>query len=422
MPWPLITRIWFRFCCLFFACYIFFNPNGFFPFIDYPYDIYIQPFHRLIPWIGRHILHLPYEVTSFTNGSGDTTYDYVMLLFLTVLAILGCIVWTYADSRRPGYNTLYYWVTALVRYYLAFTMLNYGFSKLFKTQFPFPTPFSLMEPLGNASPMHLAWNFLGYSRGYNFFMGFAEVSSGLLLLFRRTVRIGAILSLVVAVNIMAINYGFDVCVKLLSTVMVLMALFLLLQDRERHADFFLRNRPVHPHGNPVPAFGKKWMNRSLIVLKYLLIATVLAGNIYGHIQAVRDRDPGAARVPLYGVYNVQTFILNKDTLAPLTTDTTRWRNLMVSYAGRGHIRFMNDTIRAYAFEVDSSARKIVIYSRNDTTHKSHLAYSLMGKDSLMIRGKWLQDSVVITFTKYQLDKFLLVNRGFHFINELPFQR
>jgi hypothetical protein len=65
--------------------------------------------------------------------------------------------------------------------------------------------------------MGLAWTFLGFSKAYNYFMGIAEAGGGLLLLFRRTAIFGVLLSMIVTSNIVAINFCFDVPVKLYSS-------------------------------------------------------------------------------------------------------------------------------------------------------------------------------------------------------------
>ena len=118
LQWTTAQRILFRFFFTYFLLYIFFNPNGVVPGSDAAFEYYIQPFHRLIPWIGQHILHLSKKITVFTNGSGDTTYDNIVLLFLTLLAILTCLVWTLLDRKRRSYNILFYWLTTIIRYYL----------------------------------------------------------------------------------------------------------------------------------------------------------------------------------------------------------------------------------------------------------------------------------------------------------------
>jgi uncharacterized membrane protein YphA (DoxX/SURF4 family) len=239
--WSFSKKLAFRFFCLLFVLYIFFNPNGFLPYADVAFDYYIKPFHGIIPWIGKNILHLSSDITVFTNGSGDTTYDFVVVFFIAIISAAGCIIWSLLDRKRKSYNNLYYWLTAIVRYYLAFTLFSYGFVKIYKLQFPSPSPHRLLEPFGNASPMGLAWTFVGYSQGYNYFTGFGEVIGGLLLLFKRTTTLGALLALVIVGNIMAINYCFDIPVKLLSTALVIMSLFLLARDIKRLTNFFILN-------------------------------------------------------------------------------------------------------------------------------------------------------------------------------------
>ncbi len=389
MTWSFSKKIIFRFGFLFFVLFIFYkpNPNVFFPYVDDVYAIYIQPFHQLIPWIGKHLLQLPYEITVFpNNGSSDTTYDYVMLLFIFSLAFWGCIVWTVIDKKRSSYHTLYYWLTVLVRYYVALNMFNYGLTKIFMLQFEAPSPFVLLEPYGSSSPMGLAWTFFGYSVGYNYFIGLGEIISGGLLLFRHTKRAGALLTLVVAGNIMAINYSFDVCVKLLSTGLVVMCLFLLLQQRKQHAAFFFLNRPVEPDSMPAPEFRRKWFKISLVALKYAALVFVLYYSFSFLTRYSKEFGPDAAKPPLYGIYDVHTFVKNKDTLAPLTTDTVRWRKLIVSWAGSSTIKLMNDSIKGYVFKPDTLTRRIVMHSKTDTTKKLDLVYSFMGQDTLLLQG------------------------------------
>jgi len=422
-PWGFGKKLLFRFCFLLFTLYIFFNTNGFFPFIDYVSSFYIQPFQQLIPWIGKHILHLPYPITTFTNGSGDTTYDYVIILFIFFLAVVGSLIWSAVDYKRTSYNTLYYWLTVVIRYYVGFTMFAYGFVKVFKLQFPFPSPGRLLEPYGNSSPMGLAWTFIGYSKGYNYFTGFGEIISALLLLFRRTSSLGAILALVVAGNIMAINYCFDVPVKLLSTVLVAMSLFLLLQDRRRMINIFIRNKPAEPVNRHVPKFKKRWLNITMVVFKVLLIAFVLVSNISDAAESLSKYGDDRVKPLFYGIYNVQNFIIKHDTLQPLTTDTLRWRKLYISYAGGAGIKMMNDSTKSYAFNTDTVAKRITMFAYSDTTAKWHFNYSVKGDTALLLTGNWKSfDSVTITLKKYDLKNFMLVNRGFHWVNEFPLNR
>lgn len=422
MPWSNAQKLLFRFFLLLFLLYIFFNPNGVLPYSDYAFDFYIQPFHTLMAWTAENILRLSYPVTVFTNGSGDTTYDYVVVFFITVLAAVASVCWTVLDKRTRTHNKLFYWLCVIVRYYVAITMFSYGFAKVFKLQFPFLSPDRLLQPYGTSSPMGLAWNFFGFSKGYNYVMGVAELLSGVLLLFRRTTTLGAIVTLVVAGNIMAINYCFDVPVKLLSTTLVVMASFLLARDVRRLLRFFFLNKPAGAANITAPVFRKKWQNVATAVIKYGLVLYVITVNILQALEAMQEYGDHAAKPPLYGIYNVETFVRNRDSVAPLTTDTLRWNKLIVSHRGYAFVKFMNDTVKGFAFTPDTVAKTVEMFSRSDTAKKAAFVYRFPQEDVLLFTGNLNGDTVSITMKKYDLNHFRLVNRGFHWINEYPYNR
>src|SRR6201992_1111696 len=420
--WSPIQKIAFRFFAILFVLYIFFNPNGVLPYTDTLSDYYLRPFHSFVPWIGKHILHLAKPITIFTNGSGDTTYDYVTILLMAFLAALGAAVWSVTGRNTKNYNKLLYWLTVVIRYYAGITMVSYGSFKIIKLQFPSPSLGRLQEPLGDMSPMGLAWTYLGYSVGFNYFAGIAEVAAGMLLFFRKTSTLGAILLLVVAGNIMAINYCFDVPVKLLSTVLVVMALFILVRDNQRLTNFFFLNKDARPSNLTPHRFKRRWQNITLTVLKYALVIYTIGGAFYSAVQSSALYGDNAKKPPLYGIYNVESFVLNKDTLPPLTTDTIRWAKATISYAEGIQIKMMNDSMKFYAFKPDTVKHKIIAYTYADTVHKFSLNYTVQKPGVLLVAGKWKKDSVNIKLRKLDAGKFKLTSRGFHWVNEYPYNR
>jgi len=421
--WSITQKVAFRFFLLFFLLYMFFNPNGVIPYTDNLFNYYILPFHTLIPWLAKHVLRLPKPITVFTNGSGDTTYDYVIILFLAFVSAVGTLIWSITGRNTPHYNKLLYWLTVILRFYVGITMITYGSVKVVKLQFPTPSLSKLIEPLGNMSPMGLAWNYLGLSTGFNYFAGFAELSCGLLLFFRKTTTLGAIMGLVVAGNIMAINYCFDVPVKLLSTFLVLMSLFLLIKDHKRLTNFFFRNREALPANLSPHRFKTKWKNIVLCVIKYALVIYVVFGDLYSAYSSSKQYGDKAKRPPLFGLYKVDYFVKNKDTLPPLTTDTLRWSKFIVSqYEGYVQINFMNDSLKYFVIKTDTIKHTITFNTMADTVHKNHFTYTLQKPGVLILNGNWKQDSLHIKLHRYNEKDFPLLKRGFHWVNEYPLNR
>jgi hypothetical protein len=437
--WSTAQKVAFRFFMLFFILYIFFNPNGVLPYSDNLQAIYIQPFYKLVPWIGAHILHLDKPIIIAITGSGDTVCDYIILLFIFVTSIVGTAVWSITGRNTSNYNKLLYWLIVIIRYYVAITMICYGLYKIIKLQFPAPSFSRLLEPVGKLSPMGLAWTYMGYSRGFNYFTGSAEIITALLLFFRKTSPLGAIVGLAVAINIMAINYCFDVPVKLLATMLVIMCIFLILRDARRLISFFFGNRETLPSNIAARRFKARWKNTTLIVIKYILIFYVLCFGLVDALAREKQFGGKAKKPPLYGIYNVEAFIKNRDTLKPLTTDTTRWRNFMISRDGSAQIQMMDDSISNYSFKCDLKKHTVVAHTDADTTHKFHLMYNLtkpglaelknfkgVNKNDtatyLVIKGVWKKDSVEVWMRRLDPNGFPLLQRGFHWVNDAAYNK
>ena len=112
--WSISKKIAFRFIFIFFTLIIIIQNNGAFPGWGFVMMLPTQLLHTVIPWIGKHILNLPYDITVFTNGSGDTTYDYMVVLFIAVVSLFGTLVLMALDRKRTNYTVLFYWLTVVV--------------------------------------------------------------------------------------------------------------------------------------------------------------------------------------------------------------------------------------------------------------------------------------------------------------------
>src|SRR5215470_3985273 len=92
--WSLATRIGFRFAFAYLVLFMFPFPMYYIPYTGKLVQLYTNLWHAIVPWTGKHILHLSYDITVFTNGSGDTTYDYLQALCLLTLAAAATIIWS----------------------------------------------------------------------------------------------------------------------------------------------------------------------------------------------------------------------------------------------------------------------------------------------------------------------------------------
>jgi uncharacterized membrane protein YphA (DoxX/SURF4 family) len=434
VPWTFVKKFLFRFFCCFFVIYIFPFPLSILTyfldsdstpkFLSWYFkilDAYNNCWHVVIPWLGDHLLHLKNHITIFSNGSGDTTYDYTLILIFFLLALTAAVVWSLIDRQRPAYTKSHYWLRVLVRYNLGATIISYGFYKVFHLQMPSILQYQLIQRFGDKSPMGLAWSFIGYSPAFSAFTGWGEVIGGTLLFFRRTTTLGALILVAVLSNVVAINFCYDVPVKLFSLMLLLMDLFLLAPDLLRLWGIFILNKATSPL---LPEFiwVKKTSGRIAVAIKWVFILVCFYWTISSIQKMTRVYGDLSPKPKLAGIYEVQFFIRNKDTVPPLTTDSTRWRQMVVQTNKYVVFYYMNDKYKWMRFEVDSSQKKAVLYPGDDTLVKSGFLIRSIDSTHLAMDGTLHSDSLHVLLKKVDPNSFLLVSRGFHWINESPYNR
>ncbi|CAL2077611.1 conserved membrane hypothetical protein [Tenacibaculum sp. 190524A05c] len=417
--WSKSSLIAFRFSFVYFLLFIIIHNNGAYVFFDYIMKYPNDLLHQFIPWVGKHILHLPYDITTFTNGSGDTTYDYVLMFLAFFIAVVSTVVWTLVDKKNKNYDKLYYWLTTAVRYYVGLMLIHYGLVKVIQLQFPQPSFYRLFQPYGESSPMGLAWTFLGFSKGYNLFMGIAEVLAGLLL-FRRTLAFGAIITLMTALNVMAVNYFYDVPVKLLSTHLVLMTIFLLSRDIKKLCIFLFTNKTIEGLTTiKRPKFNKS-INISLLVIKAFILTYALGYGFYNALQSKKIYGSDAPKSKLYGAYKITDYVVNGDTITNYKSKIL-WKTLVFEREGYVQVRKMDKQRISYKTEIDTINHKIELTPYRGKSDAFTLNYTKNG-DKLDFNYIHKKDTVFGKTEKLGKDDFLLINRGFHWISEYPYNR
>ena len=376
---------------------------------------------QIVPWFAEHLLGLPQKITVFTNGSGDTTYNYVSLLCYLIIAAIITIIWSIADRKRPNYNKLLHWFIVLVRYYIIFQMVTYGLAKLFYLQFQPPSFTRLIQAYGDSSPMGILWTFMGYSKGYTMFTGAGELLGGLLLLFRRTRTLGAIIVFAVMANVMALNFFYDVPVKLLSTHIVLLSVFLIALDAKRMWNVFIANQPTKAQDIP-PTFINSKLERIKNIVKWVIIVGALGFAFYSMTNLLKQWGPEANKALLHGLYEIENLEKNGKNIPPLATDSTRWKRIVVDRKGQATIQTMTEENTRYTFQPDTTEQFIIYHLPNDTLNIDTLYYTWIDSTHLQFEGMYLDDTLKITTRRRGKEDFLLMNRGFRWINEYPFNR
>jgi len=334
------------------------------------------------------------------TGSGDTLEAWVMLLLSVLLALLGAAIWSAIDRKRIAYPRVAAVTRIGLRYWLGYTMLSYGFAKVFKTQFPDPQPVRLDETLGQMSPMGLLWTFMGYSLPYNLFTGAAECLGGALLLFRRTTTLGSLLLIAVLANVVMLNFCYDVPVKMYSVELLIVAIVLLWPDLGRLASVVF--------GFAAPATSdERWpMTRTWRRVGMGVKLLALVSLFYQQLDQGFDYASKIAEfaTPIDGRYDVVS--------APPDLHMTRVAS------GYGALFVWTEgTPQPAPFQATfESPHSVTLEGRSGG---GKLTYAKAGP-IVILDGTWNKRPMHVVL--HAREPALLYTRGFHWVSEVPFNR
>ncbi|HZN40287.1 MAG TPA: hypothetical protein VFD82_15880 [Planctomycetota bacterium] len=322
--WSRPKRVLFRFVFVYLILYILPFPLELIPETKPATDGFETASNAVLAWFGKNVLFIGQDLAPFDTGSGDTTRDYVALAMHTTFAVIIAGIWSLL-GRRSNHARLADLLRTYVRFMLGVTMLGYGNAKFFGGQFSSSDGLWLVSTWGDSSPMGVVWNFMAASPVFTAFTGIAECLGGVLLFWRRTTTLGAMLISAMMLTVVLINFCYDVPVKLHSVHLLLMSIGLLLRDAPRLADVLLWHRASQPLPLRLPL--SRWIFWPERLVKFACVCWILFS--YGQPIYVRWENRGAPAGPLDGLYEVAEFVRDGAVVPPLP-DAARWQHVLLS--------------------------------------------------------------------------------------------
>jgi hypothetical protein len=317
----------------------------------------------------------------------------VGLLTGAVLVLVGAVgyglYWCQQPAGRPAdVQVLAFW-QGLLRYAVAFDLSLFGWQKLFHLQFF--VPLGMLDlPFSSFSGENLTWAYFGHSYPYRFAIGAVQIGGALLLLFHRTRLLGVLVLLPVLVNILLIDYFYQLAVGVFLQALIHLAglLYLLGLEYERLVTFFLRT----PNNLP-----------RLAVPRPLVRTLMRFSVVYGPLLLLCGYEFPDTYPQLTGKYTVRNVQLDG---RPQAASSCQDSVLTLVYLDIGHdcVFEFNDTKRRlfgnYTYE--ASNRQLHVVWRFPTLRPDSLMATLTPTStpgSLLATGRLGKQSVGFTLVK-----------------------
>lgn len=159
-------------------------------------------------------------------------------------------------------------------------------------------------------------------------------------------------------------------------------------------------------------------------LLIILIVVTFAANCFEQRRQLQE----AAKLnnqngSLLGDYEIEAFILNGEVVPPGERDTQRWKKIVIKGEKTVNIQYMDGTSGPWHFNISGNNTKIIIHSWDLSSTGNFTAQA--DDVALTIEGVLDKNNIKVICRKSSEgsgDSFLLVNRGFHWVNEYPFNK
>jgi uncharacterized membrane protein YphA (DoxX/SURF4 family) len=410
------ARLGLRLLCAYWMLYSFPFPLSLVPHAEFSYAWWFSAWNQAVMGAAGA---LGIDVPALPSGSGDTTFNYVELLVRWPLALGLALLWTLLPRRVSEAR----WRALLelhLRYVLALAMLGYGFAKVFPGQFSAPSLDRLSSTYGESSPMGLLWTLMGLSRPYAIFGGALEVLGGVLLLYPTTAVLGALVSATVLANIVALNFCFDVPVKLYSSHLFGMAVMITLPHSRRLLTAMLgRAAGACARFQLATSARGRWIVRGAHVAVLLSVGWSQWRDIRETLA--RGEAPPS---PIAGLWLVEQRLLDGTAEAAPEPGEERLARAFFSDYGTLMFRMTTGSAERLRFTLGPEPGTLALTPFGTPSGEVHpRLMSFEVEDDMLVLRERVDGAVQETLLRRAPEqKHLLTERGFHWINEFPLNR
>ena len=384
-------------------------------------------------YLGRHVFHLAgVSALPHSTDSRDEALDWIQMGLILLYSLVAAVGWSVLDRRRREYQVMAAWLRFLLRMSLVFLLLRYGIFKVFPLQMSPPSLAVLNERVGESSPMTLFWTLFGLRPGYQILCGVIEVAAAVLLFFRRTALLGALLSAFVMSNVLLFNLFFDVPVKLGAAVMLLMTVAVIAPDLRSLLQFFWFHREARPTGVWVPPAKRRRTRVATRVVEVASLVLVLVQMVpFSYRTARKQREAALYPSPLTGEWRIDaaTGVVQgrKVSLPPLTGEGAPMTALYLEPNGQAMARSSDGRLWRANAEIDPRAKTMALGSFYFDGERFAGEYAMAQPDAehlvLTPTGEGAGERSTLEMTRVPLPKqYPLLERRFHWVNEWALER
>jgi hypothetical protein len=149
---------------------------------------------------------------------------------------------------------------------------------------------------------------------------------------------------------------------------------------------------------------------------------IIAMNLYDAHKGWYRYGGGAPRSPLYGIWSVDSMTIDGVIRAPLVTDWDRWRRIVFDTRARMGFQRMDDSFVFYTAKFDDKSNTLTVTSGAAKEPLAIFTVAHRAADQMTLAGSMDDHNVEMGLQLVERNRYPLISRGFHWVQEYPFNR
>lgn len=393
---------------------------------------------RPIMWVGQFFFGWEFDPKNILR-SFDYRFELCRYIFIAITALVVSSLWIIIDRyRNLNYESkLKSLAQTVVRYHVAFLMMSYGITKILLIQFGTMGIDTMESTIGDQSPMGFMWSFMSFSKTVNFFTGWVEFIGAVMLFFRKTTFLGAMLLLGTLTSVVIMDIGYDVSVTLYAIQIFLLVVVLLSSQFKRLLSFIVLNKTVT--ADTYNYIFKNTRYRKVTLVLKVIVITVYSYFLTDQYMEYYSLSKTNKNSWFQAKHDVETFVMNKDTIPNSVADSLlnakKWKKIIFngsSYLPESfEITYDDDHTARYTFDIDTIKQRIEystyvpywaegkITGRDSTTVEWEiLNYKKLNKKEYVFDGVFKGDTIQVKTNAKHKEDYNLIKYSGRFLLDL----
>jgi len=319
----------------------------------------------------------------------DSSENVSLVLYYLLGSLFISVPLSLALSKKR-LSTAQYGLFCFNRYLMAYILFAYAIAQIYTQQFNIQY-FGIDQRIVDLSGMDFTSAFFAFKPIYQKVLGWILLAASVTLCFRKTNLLGLFVLLPMMINIVLLNYLFDICLKLNSSILLITLLSILAPYVPSLYKLTFTNKAIAAR-RPAIFKTENKLYHTISFIKLITIVgyvTLLSTGFFENSNRWYNLNSPI----LQGVWQV-------DSIQTQTDSFPRFEKLYFEKGRHGIAAIKNDTVTGFQYMIDTNYHQMELWNFHDfRTLDFKGRYELLSNDSLLYTGTNQKDSLSILMSR-----------------------